>query len=506
MLTVKTYYEKIILMKAWRRNLSSVFAALMIIIGTLPIFLKQAIDYYYIPIFKIVILTVAIAILVFYVFRKEKMKTKNLIALGITLFLFFMTELHNFVIILYKDLNLIFIPNFNLYQTLIYLHYLLAMIPLYVLMISQIRKTEKYAPRRLKLASLFITVVIIIFMSPIIVSFITKTSAAGDYASIVYSAVTMIINLDIFATSLAFIYLLRKVRTPFFWITIAVAWFFKITGDAAKGYFWANNMYEVGTMPDLLYNMFYALFVIGIFTILERYEKPLTIFEMDRERKQYQTLYEEMNIFARDLVTVTSLLRHDLLNDLVVIQSGVELYEETNKHEYLERALGRVDVVADRLEILKSETKLLESLKIQSIDIDIIDNVVESFDNITILPYPSDIKVSANRLLYPILFNIIQNAFQHAGKKIEAEVKIEELEEEVLIRISDNGVGISEENKKQIFDQEYRGTDKGISGMGLFLAKIVIESYGGSIQVLDNEPHGTVFEIKLNKFKEEKQG
>ncbi len=491
-------------MKAWRRNLSSVLAAVTLIVGIIPIFLKSSVDYYFIPIYKIVILTSALSILIVFVFKKEKLDRKYLFALGFTLLLFLLTEVHTFVSIFDYKLNLISIPYYNIYLIFIYIHYLVGMIPLYVLLISQIRKTEKYAPRRVKLGSLFITIMIVIFMSPIISSFISSAVASQDYASIAYSAITMIINLDILATSCVFIYLTRKVRTPFFWITIAGAWFFKLAGDAAKGYFWANDIYEVGAMPDLLYNIFYALFVIGIFTMLERYEKPLTLFEMDKERKQYQILYEEMNIFAKDLVTVTSLLRHDLLNDLVVIQSGVELFEETNKREFLDRALSRVDVVAERLEIIKSESKLLESLKIQSIDIDIIKNVLESFENITILPYPPSIKVKANRLLYPILFNIIQNSFQHAGEDVDSEVKIVELEDKIVINISDNGAGISEENKELIFQQGYRGSEKGISGMGLFLAKIVIESYGGSIQVLDNEPHGTVFEIRLSKFNVEK--
>ena len=130
-----------------------------------------------------------------------------------------------------------------------------------------------------------------------------------------------------------------------------------------------------------------------------------------------------------------------------------------------------------------------------------INNVAESFDNVTIHPYPSNIKVNANKLLYPILFNFIQNAFQHAGKGIDVEVKIEEQNDDIVISVSDNGKGISEENKKLIFQQGYRGTNKGVSGMGLFLAKIVIETYGGFILVKDNKPKGTIFEIKLKKVK-----
>jgi len=497
MLKVKTLYEKNILM----RNLSSMIAGFSLIISIIPIFLKPLTNYYFIPIFKITMLIIAVTIALNLIIQKERLDQKYLIPLMITLFLFLVAEILSFIHIFDAKLAYITIAKPYLLQIFIHLISIIAIIPLYILLISQIRKAEKHIPRRIKLTSLFVTIFLIILISPLITAFSTAMIASKDYFSLVFGIVFIIIDLDILAIAFTFVYLNWKVRAPYFWFTIGGAWFFKLAGDTTKGYFLAKGTYDIGTIPDLLINVCYALFVVGLVTMIEQHEKPLTIFEMEKERKQYQTLYEEMNIFAKDLVTVTSLLRHDLLNDLVVIQSGVELYEETKKHEYLERALSRIDTVAERLDLLKSESKLLESLKIQPIEISIINNVAESFDNVTIHSYPSNIKVNANKLLYPILFNFIQNAFQHAGKSIDVEVKIEEQNDEIVISVSDNGKGISEENKKQIFQQGYRGTDEGVSGMGLFLAKIVIETYGGSIKVIDNKPKGTIFEIKLKKAK-----
>ncbi|MHA1199943.1 MAG: sensor histidine kinase, partial [Candidatus Heimdallarchaeaceae archaeon] len=215
----------------------------------------------------------------------------------------------------------------------------------------------------------------------------------------------------------------------------------------------------------------------------------------------YQSLYEDMNVFAKDLVTVTSLLRHDLLNDLVVIQSGIDLYQETGKKDYLERVINRTNTVAERLDSLKSESMLLESLAIQPIELDFVSNITDSFANTEIVSLPQDVKVNANRLLYPVIFNVIQNAFQHAGKDVTVKIDTVQENSNILMKIKDDGKGISEEEKKLIFQQGYRGTDKGVSGMGLYLVKMVLESYGGSISVSDNDPKGSIFTIKLTVAK-----
>ncbi len=499
MLKVKTLDVNNVLM----RNLSSIIAGFFLVIGMIPIFLEPIVNYHFVPIFKISMLIIAVAIALILIIKKERLDQKYLIPLTITLFLFMVAEILAFIHVLDAKLAYTTIANTLLLDIFIHIISIIAIIPLYILLIGQIRKAEKHIPRRVKLSILFITVFLVIIVSPLISSFFTAMIAAKDYFRLVFGIVFIIIDLDILVIAITFVYINWKVRTPHFWITVGAAWLFKLAGDTTKGYFLAKGTYDIGTVPDLFINVCYALFVVGLVTMIEQYEKPLTISELEKERKQYQILYEEMNIFAKDLVTVTSLLRHDLLNDLVVIQSGIELFEETKKHEYLERAVSRVDTIAERLDLLKSESKLLESLKIQPIEISIINNVAESFDNVTIHPYPSNIKVNANRLLYPILFNFIQNAFQHAGKGIDVEVKIEEQNDDIVISVIDDGKGISEENKKLIFQQGYRGTDKGVSGMGLFLAKIVIETYGGSVKVKDNEPKGTIFEIKLKKVKKE---
>ena len=72
----------------------------------------------------------------------------------------------------------------------------------------------------------------------------------------------------------------------------------------------------------------------------------------------------------------------------------------------------------------------------------------------------------------------------------------------LILSVADNGYGISDADKKKIFDRFYR-VDKartrqqGGFGLGLSLAQQIVKSLKGSITVKDNTPQGTIFEVKL---------
>jgi two-component system sensor histidine kinase KdpD len=68
----------------------------------------------------------------------------------------------------------------------------------------------------------------------------------------------------------------------------------------------------------------------------------------------------------------------------------------------------------------------------------------------------------------------------------------------VLVEISDDGPGISDEAKAKLFDMFYtadnvRGDGRRGLGLGLSLCKSMIIAHGGTIYLKDNVPHGTVF-------------
>ena len=98
--------------------------------------------------------------------------------------------------------------------------------------------------------------------------------------------------------------------------------------------------------------------------------------------------------------------------------------------------------------------------------------------------------------------NLVENAVRYtkAGGKIN--VTIERKNEHLAVAVSDNGVGVPEDQKERIFGKFFRGRNvinmetEG-SGLGLFIAKNIVETHGGKVQFESQENKGTVVTISL---------
>lgn len=107
--------------------------------------------------------------------------------------------------------------------------------------------------------------------------------------------------------------------------------------------------------------------------------------------------------------------------------------------------------------------------------------------------------------------NIIGNALKHLNKNIKAiEIVVFEETEEVVVRISDNGSGIAEDQLEHIFDRFYKGdisrnTDIGSSGLGLSISKQIVQAHGGKIWATSEIGKGTIIYFTISK-KENKNG
>ncbi len=67
------------------------------------------------------------------------------------------------------------------------------------------------------------------------------------------------------------------------------------------------------------------------------------------------------------------------------------------------------------------------------------------------------------------------------------------------IIVADQGSGIPDSIKEKIFDEGFHYGSSGNTGMGLFIARKTIESFGGTLTIEDNEPQGAKFIITLRK-------
>ncbi|MHC8519784.1 sensor histidine kinase [Weissella confusa] len=106
--------------------------------------------------------------------------------------------------------------------------------------------------------------------------------------------------------------------------------------------------------------------------------------------------------------------------------------------------------------------------------------------------------------LRQLLVILTDNAQKYAGEGADVKISATQTNSSIKLQVSDTGKGVPDADKQRLFDRFYR-VDKARSrstgghGLGLAIAKWVVQGHRGTIEVLDNQPHGTIFSMTLPK-------
>ncbi len=103
--------------------------------------------------------------------------------------------------------------------------------------------------------------------------------------------------------------------------------------------------------------------------------------------------------------------------------------------------------------------------------------------------------------LIRVVTNLVKNAVQSVDEKDNPEVvvKVFSKNKTAVIEVTDNGVGIPEQNKERIFEPKFTTKSSGM-GLGLAMVKSIIENYGGKITLSSDSGKGSVFTVEFPKF------
>ena len=101
-----------------------------------------------------------------------------------------------------------------------------------------------------------------------------------------------------------------------------------------------------------------------------------------------------------------------------------------------------------------------------------------------------------------VLQNILENAIKYTQMEGKVEISFEVQGDFVQISVKDSGIGIPEEDKKNIFNRLFRAknalkVEPNGSGLGLFIAKGIIEKHGGRIWFDSKVGSGTTFSFTV---------
>ena len=105
-------------------------------------------------------------------------------------------------------------------------------------------------------------------------------------------------------------------------------------------------------------------------------------------------------------------------------------------------------------------------------------------------------------LTQQIWTNLIDNAIKFTDLNGTVSIYLRQLENEITATVTDDGIGISEEKQKRIFDKFYQADishSTNGNGLGLSIVKSIVDLIGGSIVVKSKEGEGTVFTVKLKR-------
>jgi len=112
-----------------------------------------------------------------------------------------------------------------------------------------------------------------------------------------------------------------------------------------------------------------------------------------------------------------------------------------------------------------------------------------------------DLRVTGDQtLLFYVFSNFLANAVKYSpdGGRILVEVK--RVSSGIAVSITDHGIGIPEEDRNRLFERFRRGSNVATivgTGMGLFLAKMVLDTHGGKIDVSSKVGEGSRFTVLL---------
>ncbi|MFZ5942203.1 MAG: ATP-binding protein [Bacteroidota bacterium] len=270
------------------------------------------------------------------------------------------------------------------------------------------------------------------------------------------------------------------------------------------------------------YGILLLLGLFGIF-LMQRHIKAYLYLTHEKQREltdrnlEINMLYDELQVSNREREKIVRVLAHDIKNPFSALLGLIKIL----------RTGGRSDKVPDEKQLLvllqksaDSVWKVLESLlewvradnpdrlfkarefnlfELVELNAGLYEEVagskqiaIQIFMNRDLLMFGDEKRISS------VIRNLLSNAIKFSNPGGRVEITAEKMENEILITVSDQGIGIPEEYLDDIFNPEKsilrQGTEGEIStGLGLMMSKDFVTAHGGKIWAKKNQDSGSVF-------------
>ena len=241
------------------------------------------------------------------------------------------------------------------------------------------------------------------------------------------------------------------------------------------------------------------------------------IREATRELRQANRELQTLDKLKSDFLANMS---HELRSPLTAIRGGVDYLNRTIKIEDNRNYLAIIDKNLSRLTRLVSDLFDFTKIEAKKVDwsfekVNISDMVEEVIEIVTPVADLKSISLTHNRTadifvevdierIEQVLVNLIENAIKFSNPDTVIQIEVTDLDENVLLAVKDQGVGIAQENFEVIFEKFQtlpagaKGKTEG-AGLGLAICKGIVEAHGGKIWAESSEGQGSTFFFTLPK-------
>jgi len=230
-------------------------------------------------------------------------------------------------------------------------------------------------------------------------------------------------------------------------------------------------------------------------------ERPAVLyFFMDiTRRKQAETAVQEAN---KKLNVLSSVTRHDILNQLMGLQTFLELSKEDTTDPTLLGYIEKETQAAKAIQWQIEFTRDYEDIGAQeptwqdvAAEIEIAKTELKALPGVVVDVAISGVEVFADGPFEKVFYNLMENSLRHGEHVTKIELSLRETDTGLTLFYRDNGVGIPEEDKKKLFR---KGFGKH-TGLGLFLSREILSITGITITENGVPGEGAQFEITVPK-------
>jgi len=224
------------------------------------------------------------------------------------------------------------------------------------------------------------------------------------------------------------------------------------------------------------------------------------------ERKQMEEALFQAN---RRLNLLSSVTRHDILNQLMALRAYIELSRQNVEDPDLATIVDKEESIAKTIERQIKFTGDYQDMGVKAPSWqNIHDSVMRAkgalpMRAVSVSVDRTDLEVLADPLLEKVFYNLFDNALKHGGDRLTTiRISSHETKDGRVIVCEDDGVGVAQEDKTKIFERGFGSN----TGLGLFLSREILSITGISILETGIPGKGARFEILVPKEKNRLSG